>query len=91
MDQFLSKYQSGFWKGFNAQDCLLMGHGEGEGGGGGVGGHSPCTFLQSNDFFRRMKFISFDIFCQSMEAHFTHFLLNFYMLTFGIKVNISHT
>ena len=35
----------------------------------------------------RMKFISFDIFYQSMEPCFTHFLLSFSMLTFGIKVN----
>ena len=34
-----------------------------------------------------MEFISFDIFCQSMETRFSHFLLNLSMLTFGIKVN----
>ena len=51
------------------------------------GGPGDITFLQSNDFFIRMEFISFDIFCQSMETRFSHFLLNLSMLTFGIKVN----
>ena len=64
-----------------------MGHGDGRSRGGMPAPPPTHTFLQSNDFFMPMKFISFDIFCQSMEAHFTHFLLNLSMLTFGIKVN----
>ena len=62
-----------------------MGHGDKRRAGGAM---SPLpTFLQSNDFLMPMKFISFDIFYQLMEARFTHFLLNLSMLTFGIKVN----
>ena len=35
----------------------------------------------------RMIFIFVDLFYQSMEAHFTHFLLNLTILTFDIKIN----
>ena len=34
-----------------------------------------------------MIFLFVDLFYQSMEAHFIHFLLNISILTFDIKVN----